>query len=136
MRLNAIKSKLLTGSVTNIILSGGMEIYPELPCILLYDDFPLNTYYTQDNTINPFIVEVRYPAGYIDEVDKYIEEEVLTLLDRKVLYDTENDSYVQTFATANVTKLSEPNDDRALSKGNDDGTISKARRFFTPRRGL
>jgi len=136
MRLNAIKTVLARGSVKNIVLAGNLEIYPELPYILLYDDYPLNSYYTEDNTIDPFIVEVVFPAGYTDEVTKYVEEEVIQLLSRKVIYDEEEGIYFQVYPTSNITKLSEPNDDRALSKGNDTGTLSKERRFFTPRRGL
>jgi len=134
MRLDAVKAALALGTVKNIIKRGNMETYPAPPYVLIYDDYPLNSYYTVGSTVNPFIVEVHYPAGYRDAVDKYIEEECLALLHRKVLND--DGVSFQVFATPNVTPLVEPNDDMTLSAGNDDGTLSRRRRFFTPTHGL
>ena len=138
MVLKAIMDQLATGSITNIITRGNMETYPagdELlnPYILVFDDYAVNSYYTTENTVRPIIVEVHYPAGYIDEVNKYIEEEVMQLLNRQRLTDSEG--YVfQVFVTAHISVMSEPNDDRTISGGNDDGTISRFRRIFVPRR--
>lgn len=138
MILKAIMDQLATGSITNIITRGNMETYPsgdELlsPYVLVYDDYAVNSYYTTENTIRPIIVEVHYPAGYINEVNKYIEEEIVELLNRQRLTDSEG--YVfQVFVTAHISVMSEPNDDRTISGGNDDKTISRFRRIFVPRR--
>lgn len=140
MVIKAIMNKLATGSIPNIYTRGNMEVYPggkdsdELlkPYVLVFDDYAVNSYYTTENTIRPLIVEVHYPAGYIDKLNKYIEEEVVELLNRKRLTDSEN--YVfQVFVTPYLSIMSEPNDDRTISGGNDDGTISKFRRIFVPR---
>jgi len=135
MRLDTIRTILLTGTVKNVIIRGNMDTSPVAPYVLLYDDYSINSYFTVDNTIDPFIIEVHYPPGYSNAVTTYIEKEVVDLLHRKVLTDADGDSF-QTFATPTITPLTEPNDDRAISAGNDDGTISRGRRFFTPRRGL
>ena len=143
MVLKAIINKLATGSITNVNTRGNMKTYlagasdDELlqPYVLVFDDFPVNSYYTTENTIRPIMIEVHYPAGYIDEVNKYIEEEIIELLNRQRLTDSEG--YVfQVFVTAHVSTMSEPNDDRTISGGNDDGTISRFRRIFVPRRCL
>lgn len=136
MRLKPIVDKLATGSIPTVIVRGNFETFPPAPYILVYDDYPLNTYFAVDNTAKFFIVEVHCRPGEIDKVDEYIEHEVISLLDRQVLYDSVKGVYSQVFATASISPLVEPNDKRSLSAGNDDGTISKSRRFFTPRRGL
>ena len=131
MVLKAIMDQLATGSITNIITRGNMETYPsgdELlkPYVLVYDDYAVNSYYTTENTVRPIIIDVHYPAGYINEVNKYIEEEVVELLNRQRLTDSEG--YVfQVFVTAHISVMSEPNDDRTISGGNDDKTISRFR---------
>lgn len=135
MKLKAIVDQLATGSVKVIIVRGNLEAFPKAPYILVYDDYPQNTYYAADNTIKAFVVEAHFPVGNIDDLDEYIEHEVIGLLDRKILTDDAGIS-LQVFATSNVGPMVEPNDKRSLSAGNDDGTISKSRRFFTPRRGL
>ena len=145
MVLKAILDQLETGSIKNGDTRGNMITYPagendgvdtsELlqPYVLVFDDFPVNAYYTTDNTIRPMVVEAHFPAGYINELNKYIEEEIMGLLNHKRLTDSEG--YVfQVFVTAYISIMSEPNDDRSISGGNDDGTISRFRRIFVPRR--
>lgn len=143
MVLKAIMDKLATGSISNMYTRGNMETYvggknsDDLlePYVLVFDDYAIDAYYTTENTIRPIIVEVHYPPGYIDEVNKYIEEEIVGLLNRKRLTDAEG--YVfQVFTTSYLSIMVEPNDDKTISGGNDDGTISRFRRIFVPRRCL
>ncbi len=143
MILKAIIDQLKTGSIKNVYTRGNMQGYPggkakpDLmePYVLVFDDYAVNSYYPTDNTIMPFVVEAHYPPGFINELTSYIEYEVPTLLNRKRLTDGEGYTF-QTFVTAHVSIMSEPNDDKSISGGNDDKTISKFRRFFVPRRGL
>lgn len=138
MVLKAIMDQVETGSITKVITRGNMETYPAgtdllNPYVLVYDDYPVNSYYTTENTVRPIVIEAHYPAGYIDELNKYIEEEIMELLNRQRLTDSEG--YVfQVFVTSHISVMSEPNDDRTISGGNDDGTISRFRRIFVPRR--
>lgn len=141
MVLKAIIDKLATGSIPNIYTRGNMEVYPGgkssnemlVPYVLVFDDYAVNAYYTTENTIRPIIVEVHYPPGYINKLNKYIEEEVVGLLNRKRLTDAEGYIF-QVFTTSYLSVMSEPNDDKTISGGNDDGTISRFRRIFVPRR--
>jgi hypothetical protein len=141
MVLKAIMDQLATGSIANVYTRGNMEGYPggkdsdEMlePYVLVFDDFAVDAYYTTSNTIRPLMVDVHYPPGYIDELNKYVEEEIIELLNRKRLTDSEG--YVfQVYVTADMGIMVEPNDDRTISGGNDDRTISRYRRIFVPRR--
>jgi hypothetical protein len=141
MVLKAIMDKLATGSITNIYTRGNMEVYPGgndtddmlVPYVLVFDDYAINAYYTTESTIRPLIVDVHYPPGYIDKVNKYIEEEIIGLLNHKRLTDSEGFTF-QVYVTSYLSIMSEPNDDKTISGGNDDGTISRFRRIFVPRR--
>ena len=135
-RLTALKAVIEQGSITNVVLRGDMETYPEPPYVIIFDDYALNSYYMLDNTVDPFVVEACFPVGWSEKCTKYVNQELMTMLNKKVITDAEDGTVFQVYSTANITPLIEPNDDRALSKGNDDGTLSKQRRFFTPRRGL
>lgn len=143
MILKELIAQVKTGTITNVQTRGNLEAYPGgkdvndlmAPYVLVYDDFAVNTYYPTDNTIMPFVVEVHYPPGYITELNDYIEYELPALLNRKRFTDDEGYTF-QVFVTAHVSILMEPNDDKSISGGNDDKTISKYRRVFVPRRGL
>ena len=142
MILKALITQLQTGSITAVYPRGNMETYPSgkdtnellTTYVLVYADFAVNAYYTTDNTVAPYIIEVHFPAGFIDQLDAYIENEIIALLNRKRLTDSDGNVF-QVFVTENISIMSEPNDDRSISGGNDDKTISKYRRIFVPRRG-
>jgi len=139
----AIIEQLKTGSLTTVYPRGNMETYPGgknstellVPYVLVYDDYAVNAYYITDNTIAPYVIEAHFPVGFIDNLNSYIENEIITLLNRKRLTDSDGYTF-QVFVTADISIMSEPNDDRSISGGNDDGTISKYRRIFVPRRGI
>lgn len=146
MILQALITQLKTGSIKNVYTRGNYQVYPggkdkhDLmePYVLVFDDYPVNSYYTVNNNIQPVAVEAHYPAGYITELNNYIENELMTLLHRKRLSTIDNTiTYnFQVFVTMHISFMSEPNDDKTISGGNDDGTISRFRRIFIPRRGM
>ncbi len=147
MTLKAIMDQLKTGSVKDIYTRGNIETYPAgkgkvdllNPYVLVHDDFSVNSYYATSMSIHPIVIDAHFPPGYINELNKYIEEEVPLLLHRKRLnYNvTEEETvYFQVYVTMYLSIMIEPNDDRTISGGNDDGTISRFRRVFVPRRGL
>ena len=143
MVLKAIITQLKTGSISAVFTRGNYETYMagrstnELmtPYVIVYDDFPINIYYESSNTIAPYAVEVHFPVGNIDKLAAYIEVELVSLLNRKRLVDADGFNF-QVYVTMNISVMAEPNDDKSISGGNDDGTISKYRRIFIPRRGL
>jgi hypothetical protein len=143
MILKAIMDQLKTGSIVTIYTRGNYQTYLNgrntddnlEPYIVVYDDYAVDAYYLTDNTVMPFVVEAHWPTGYINELNTYIENELPLLLNRKRLTDNEGYTF-QTFVTAYLSIMSEPNDDRSITGGNDDGSISKYRRIFVPRRGL
>ena len=134
MILPAIIEQLKTGSITNILTRGNIDVYPIPPYIFVYDDYSVNSYYITDNSIQPLVVEVHYPPGYINELNNYVENEIPMLLNHKRLIDTDGYSF-QVYVTMYLSIMSEPNDDKSITGGNDDGTISRFRRIFVPRRG-
>jgi len=143
MILKALIDQLETGSITEVETRGNRKTYiagigsSELnePYVLVYDDYAVNAYYSTDNTVRPIIVEVHFPVGFINELNKYVEEEIVELLNRKRLVDSEGYNF-QVYVTSYMSPMQEPNDDKSISGGNDDGTISRFRRIFIPRRGL
>lgn len=141
--LHAIIDQLKTGSITNVFTRGNYQTYPSgpdtenevlTPYILVYDDYTVSSYFTTENTVFGFMIEVHFPAGYIDELRDYVNYELPQLLDRKVLTDSDG-NYFQIFKTMYMTIVSEPNDDSSITGGNDDKTISRSRRFIVPARG-
>jgi hypothetical protein len=143
MILQAIIAQLKTGSVPAVFTRGNYQTYPNgkdvndlaKPYVLVFNDYPVASYYENNNTIDAFVVEVHFPAGMINEVNAYIENEVVELLDRKRLVDELVYNF-QVYVTMGISVLAEPNDDKSITGGNDDGTISRYRRIFVPRRGL
>lgn len=143
MKIKAIIDQLKTGSVKNVFTKGNYEVYPSgegvrdtrEPYVLVYDGYSLNPFYGNDNTVRSYIVEVHYPPGNLYELDEYIEHEVIGLLAKKRLTDPDDGTVFQIYSTALVNAMQEPNDDRSISGGNDDKTISRMRTFIIPRRG-
>jgi len=143
MVLKAIMDQLATGTIPQIYTRGNYEIYMAgrnsndllVPYVVVYDDYPINVYFEAINSISPFAIEAHYPVGNMDKLNEYIEYELSTLLNRKRLVDGDGYSF-QVYVTMNISVMAEPNDDKSISGGNDDGTISRYRRIFIPRRGL
>lgn len=141
MILKAIMDQLATGSISKIKTRGNRNVYPsgensdELlqPYVLVYDDYPLNVYYTLVGTVQNIAVDVHFPIGMIDELNAYVEEELIGLLHKKRLTAANGHTF-QIEATNYISQMQEPNDDKSITGGNDDGTISRLRRFVIPRR--
>lgn len=142
MILQSIIAKLKTGSITTVYTRGNYQTYLNgrsvndllTPYVVVYNDYPMGSYYMVNNTVDSYVVEVHFPTGMINEVAAYIENEITTLLHRKRLIDgTYN---FQVYVTMGISVMAEPNDDKSITGGNDDGTISRYRRIFVPRRGL
>ena len=97
MILSAIISQLKTGSIQNINTRGNYPVYPAGkdnkslldPYVFVYDDYAVSAYYSQNNSVQPIIVDAHFPLGYIDELNKYVENEVPELLNNKRLTDDE-----------------------------------------------
>ena len=142
MILKAIMDQLETGSIPTIITRGNRTAYPAgentdeilKPYVIVYDDFPVDSYYTTVNTIQHIAIDVHFPVGFIDELNAYIEDEVVTLLHKRRLTTSQGQTF-QMDATMYISQMQEPNDDKSITGGNDDGTISRKRRFIIPRRG-
>ncbi len=143
MILQAIMAQLKTGSVPTVYTRGNYQTYLNgrgvndllEPYVVVYNDYPVANYYEHNNTIDSYIVEVHYPTGMINEVTAYIENEIVDLLHKQRLVDDLIYNF-QTYVTMGISVLAEPNDDKSITGGNDDGTISRYRRIFVPRRGL
>ncbi len=146
MIIDTIITQLKTGSLANVYPKGNSQTYPAgkssdgliNPYVLVYNDFPVNTFYLVNNSVDMYVVEAHFPVGYLTEVSKYVENEIPVLLDHKRLADVDGgDTYnFQVFVTMNISTLIEANDDKSITGGNDDGTISRFRKIFVPRRGL
>ena len=142
MALQALITQLKTGSITDVFTRGNYQAYMNgrgvtdlmTPYVLVYDDYPINSYYTNDNTIRPMVVDVHFPVAFINELNDYVEYELHTLLNQQRLIDRMG-AVFQVFVTMEISFMNEPNDDRSISGGNDDGTISRYRKIFIPRRG-
>ena len=143
MILEAIIAQLKTGTIPAVFTRGNYQTYLNgkgvndllSPYVLVYNDYPVASYYEANNIVDQYVVEVHYPTGYINEVSAYIENELVGLLHRKRLVDDTLYNF-QVYVTMGISVLAEPNDDKSITGGNDDGTISRYRRIFVPRRGL
>jgi hypothetical protein len=141
--LQTIIAQLKTGSIKNVYTRGNYQTYLNgrnandllEPYVIVFNDYPVATYYEHTNTIDSYVVEAHFPTGMINEVNAYIENELVELLHRKRLTDDLIYNF-QVYVTMNMSIMSEPNDDKSITGGNDDGTISRYRRIFVPRRGL
>lgn len=141
MILKAVMTQLKTGSISTVETRGNYASYiagrntDELlkPYVLVYDDYPITTYYAQVDSVQNIAVDVHFPVGMIDELNKYVEEELISLLHKKRLTTSEGQTF-QIEATLYISQMQEPNDDKSITGGNDDGTISRLRRFIIPRR--
>ena len=145
MILAAIIDELKKGTIKDIITRGNMHTYPAgkdkallKPYVIVHDDYSVNSYYATSLSIQPIVIDAHFPIGFIRELNNYIEDEVPSLLNRKRLYYTENEIKYsfQVYVTMYISIMTEPNDDKTITGGNDDGTISRFRRIFIPRRGL
>jgi len=143
MVLQAIIAQLKTGSIKTVYTRGNYQTYLSgkgvndmmTPYVVVFNDYPVASYYQANNIVDQYVVEAHFPTGMINEVTSYIENELVTLLHRKRLVDDMIYNF-QVYVTMGISILSEPNDDKSITGGNDDGTISRYRRIFVPRRGL
>lgn len=143
MIMQSIITQLKTGSIPTVYTRGNHQTYLNgrnvndllSPYLIVYKDFPVATWYQVVDTIDPYVIEVHFPTGMINEVDAYIENELVGLLHKKRLVDDTVYNF-QVYVTMSISTLAEPNDDKSITGGNDDGTISRYRRIFVPRRGL
>ena len=143
MAILALRTQLKTGSIPIVETRGNQQAYLNgknikdlaAPYVLIYNDFSVNPYYTIVNTVDSYVIDVHFPVGNVELLNDYVENEIPVLLHRQRL--TDSDAYVfQVLVTMNMSFMSEPNDDRSISGGNDDNTISRWRKIIIPRRGL
>jgi hypothetical protein len=120
--ITAIINKLKTGSITNVIPKGGILANPETPYVVVWKDSPIVQSGRMENSgTNQYYISVHYPKGYINQIDDYIENETVSLLDG-VTFSTRDGRKVKLHKTADMSPLIE---------GNDDGTISRDRLFMS-----
>ena len=142
MILTAIGNKLKTGSVKTIIYRGNGEQYPafrpkqagkppicENPYVIVYEGESVPQLNFNPNTMREIFIVAHYPLGNKDKLDEYIYREVVQLLSGIII---DNDNAFKLELTARVSETVEENDDRTITGGNDDRSISRSRVFLFP----
>ena len=109
-RIKAIMNQLITGSIVKAYTRGNYQTYLSgkskddtvSPYVVVYDDFPIDSYYKTIKSVQSIVIDAHYTYAYIDELNTYIEEEVIGLLHRQVL-TTGDGNVFQIIATMNKT---------------------------------
>jgi len=118
--IKAIITQLKTGSITNVIPRGQNVVNPDIPYVVVYKLATVDQGYRYG--LKQYSINCHFPKGYIDELDDYIEIEVVELLDGQIL----------TTRDARKVRIDASEDAGIIVESNDDNTNSRERIFQTP----
>ena len=119
--LSAIVMKLRTGSISNVMPKGGVQVNPPPPYVVVWGPSFIPQPGSDNLGKNQYTVSVHYKKGFVNQLDDYIMNEIQSLLHKQRLL-TRDGRYVTIYVSAVVSDTIE---------GNDDGTISKERELLT-----
>jgi hypothetical protein len=117
----AIIAQLKTGSITNVYPRGSTIINPSPPYVIVWGPELIPQSGNEDRGKNQYFISVHFPKGFVNQLEDYIYNEVVSLLNnfRGVMRDGRQATLKISGAPSN------------LIEGNDDNTISKERIFIT-----
>lgn len=123
--ITEIITQLKTGTYTNVIAryDGVKNLVP--PYIVVWETSRIQTGNGQSNT--GFYISLHMVRGRMDDLNSYMNDELLTLLHKIVL--TETGPPVISFRLLDTNELS------PIIEANDDNTISRDRLFMLPALG-
>ena len=120
--ITAIINQLKTGSISNVLPRGSIQTNPTPPYVVVWGPELIPQPGDEDRGKNQYFVSVHFNRGYINQLDDYIYDEIVDLLDEQIL----------TMRDGRKAKLEISGAPSNLIEGNDDNTISKERVFITP----
>lgn len=119
--ITAIINKLKTGTISNVYPRGCGVENPPAPYVIVWGPELIVQPGEDNRGKNQYFVSVHFSRGFINQLDDYIYNEVVDLLNnfRCVMRDLRKATLKISGAPSN------------LIEGNDDNTISKERIFIT-----
>jgi len=119
--ITAIINKLKTGSITNVYPRGCVVVNPPAPYVIVWGPELVPQPGEDSRGKNQYFISVHYTRGFINQLDDYIYNEVVDLLNniRFVMRDGRRATLHISGAPSNLIET------------NDDNTISKERIFIT-----
>jgi len=119
--IKAIITQLKTGSLTRVYPKGSNIVTPIAPYIFVWGPAFISQGGNDGMGQNQYMISVHYQKGFINQLDDYIYNELLTLLHKKKMI-TRDLRTVTLYLNGSVSEIIE---------GNKDGTISKERDILT-----
>lgn len=119
--IKAIVTQLKTGTIKTVIRRGSITVNPSAPYVVVWGPelIPQPGHYNQGQ--NQYFIACHFNRGYGDDLDDYITNEVVDLLNKQIL-TTRDFRKVQLHVSGGPSNMIE---------GHDDKTISKERIFTT-----
>jgi hypothetical protein len=119
--ITAIIRKLKTGTISNVYPRGCAVVNPAPPYIIVWGPELIPQPGENSMGINQYFISVHFARGFVNQLDDYIYNEIVPLLDniRFVMRDGRKATLHKSDAPSN------------LIESNDDNTISKERVFIT-----
>ena len=119
--LTAIIDQLKTGSISTVLPRGAITTNPQPPYVIVWGPELIGQPGDEDRGKNQYFISVHYARGYINQLNDYIYNEIVSLLNEQRL--TTRDLRKATLKISGAPSN--------LIEGNDDNTISKERVFIT-----
>lgn len=119
--LSAIITQLKTGSITTVLPRGAVTTNPQPPYVIVWGPELIPQAGDEDRGKNQYFIAAHFARGFVNELDDYVYNELVDLLDEEVLI-------MRDLRKAKLRISGAPSN---LIEGNDDNTISKERTFIT-----
>lgn len=119
--ISAIITQLKTGSITKVFRKGSITVNPQPPYVKVWGPELIQKPGYENIGKNQYFIAVHFKRGYGKDLDEYITNEVVTLLNKVIL----------TTADFRDVRLHVSGGPSTLIEGNDDNTISKERVFIS-----
>jgi hypothetical protein len=119
--ITAIIDKLKTGTIQNVYPRGSIAVNPQPPYVVVWGPELIPQPGYESRGKNQYFISVHFSRGCINELDDYIYNEIVDLLNEQVLV-------MRDLRKAKLQISGAPSN---LIEGNDDNTISKERVFIT-----
>lgn len=119
--ISAIITQLKTGSITRVYRKGSNKVNPQPPYVIVWGPELIQQPGCDNRGKNQFFIAAHFKRGYAKDLDEYIFNEVLTLLNNEIL----------TTGDYRDVRLHVSGAPSTLIEGNADCTISKERVFIS-----
>lgn len=119
--ITAIINRLKTGTITTVIPRGTNLVNITPPYVVVWGPELIPSPGDEDRGKNQYFISAHFSRGYVNQLDDYIYNEVVDLLDK----------YRATMRDGRIATLYISGAPSNIIEGNDDETISKERTFIS-----